>query len=1241
MGVGGRAPVRSGVRLEFPEELPISARRSEIATALGEHAVIVVCGDTGSGKTTQLPKICLEAGRGTRGMIGHTQPRRIAARAVAERLASELGVELGGAVGYQVRFTDCTQPGTRVKVMTDGILLNEIRTSRRLEAYDTLIIDEAHERSLNVDFLLGYLKLVLAERSDLKVIVTSATIDPERFARHFDAAPIIEIRGRAYPIEIRYAPRAQGEDLADAVVAACHAAAAVDVEALGGGTHRDVLVFLPGERWIRDTQQALQKGGPAGFEVLPLYARLQARQQDRVFKPGQAPRIVLATNVAETSLTVPRIRFVIDSGLARVARYAARHRVQGLSVEPIAQANAIQRAGRCGRVAPGMCIRLYAEEDFAQRAAFTDPEILRTNLAGVILRLEALRLGHIDAFPFLDAPPVKAVNDAYRLLHVLGAMDTEHELTRDGALMGRLPLDPRLARLLLTGRAMGCLAEALVLAAALSIIDPREYPADALEAARAQHLKFADGRSDFTTYLNLWSAYRAQRRNGERAFRAWCRDHFLSAARLKEWDDVHAQLTDLVSVFGWRASARRNADHRTVHKAVLAAFVDLVAEKAEQGMYRGMHDSRSFLFQGSPVAAKKPQWIVAAESIATERAYLRTIAQVNPRWVIDVAPHLIKRDYRDPQWSVEQGRVTAREVISLFGLTVSADQRVDYGRIDPAGARAIFIRDALVADALGAELGFLEATRAAKQAVLDWEARLRSRDLYIGDRGIEAFYRERLPDGLRDRNGLVAWCRVPEHAASLVLGPNDLATRAVEGLDAHRYPEALEIAGQSFALRYRYEPGDERDGITLRLPSLFLDAVRPEQLDWTIPGWLRDKVLALLRALPKELRRSLVPLPDTVAALQPSLERRCGRTALDVALSEALEETRGIRIDRAVFARATLPPHFRIYVEVVDERGAVLAGGHDLRALQRELGARPVLARQKPEGREHAWQRRGLVRWDCGLLPDRVAIEEFGGPLELYPALVEGRAGVDLTLLPPGPAAVERHRRGVRRLLIAQLPQQTGMLRARVLGDKTLLLGFHGLGTGEALLDDLVCAAADESFVLEPPIRDADRFVRCLAAGRAELVPAAERLITLAAEVLTLHRDIRRRLDALAGTAFAAAREDVAAQLRELVWPGFLTATPREWRVHVPRYLRAVGVRLEKLGHPKDGQHQAVVAAAWRRYDEWRATRPTDWPQPEAMARYRWMIEELRVSLFAQALGTALPVSAKRLEDAWRGALWS
>ncbi len=1235
-----RLELRRGTHytLAYPDSLPITAARAEILSALAEHRVIVVCGDTGSGKTTQLPKLCLEAGRGVLGTIGHTQPRRIAAQAVASRLADELEVTLGGAVGLQVRFTDQTAPSTLVKVMTDGILLNEIRADRLLTAYDTLIIDEAHERSLNIDFILGYLKRIENQRRDLKVVITSATIDPERFAAHFGGVPIVRVPGRTFPVDIRYRPVADDEELAATIVTVANDLAATKVVP---ADIRDVLVFLPGERWIRDAQHALARNGPRGYEVLPLYARLTSARQRKILNPGKAPRIVLATNIAETSLTVPRIRYVIDSGLSRVNRYSTRHRVQSLGVETIARANAVQRAGRCGRLAPGICVRLFTEADFEARPEFTDPEILRTGLAGVLLRLEALRLGSIDDFPFIDAPPPKAVNDAYQLLYLLGAVDGERRLTEDGAVMARLPLDPRLARLLIVAERNGALREGLVIASALGVIDPREFPGDQLEAARRAHEEFADPRSDFSAYLNLWAAYRRERRNGERALRQWGKERFLSVTRLKEWHDVHSQLHELVQSLGWR-TRDANADYRAIHQAVLAAFIDFIAEHAEGTIYRGMRDARASLFPGTQVARKRPRWLVAAERIATERQYLKTVAQVNPRWALRVAPHLVRFDYLDPHWDGERGQVTAREIVMLFGLTLGSERRVDYGKIEPGDARRMFVVDALAADRLGGaqEPEFVARNRRLCRKVLGWEARLRKRDLFVGERGLVAFYDARLPADVYDRTSLLAWCGASENDARLRMTPADAATRDLAELPGELYPGTLDLAGQPHALSYVFDPASDSDGITLTLPRALLGTARSEPLEWLVPGWLGEKITALLRTLPKDVRRALVPLPDTAVAVQDAVERRAGQMPLVAALCEALLETRGVAVAASVFDETALAPHLKMRIAVVDADGSVRATGRDLRALQREHGISARAVATVTGGANYG--RQGLTAWDCGDLPDVVTVAQRPRDLALYPGLVDRDGRVDLQLLPPGPAAVEQHRRGVRRLLLKSLPQQVALIRSQILAERDLVLAYHGIADTVALVDDVLCASADESFALEQPIRNRSAFESCLDEGRGDLVPRAEELRALLRDLLPHYRRLRRELEAEVRTeAQAAIRDDISAQLDELVHAYFLSDAPPGQRRQLERYLRAAQARWQKRGDKRQAEHGAAVRVANERLVQWRASWPPGWPWPEAVERYRWMLEELRVSLFAQSLGTAMPVSAKRLETAWRKAVES
>ena len=1135
-------------RLLFPPELPISEHRTEILEAIAAQRALVVCGDTGSGKTTQLPKLCLEAGRGLLGAIGITQPRRIAARAVASRLAAETGLRVGEEIGLKVRFTDRSSPRTLVKVMTDGILLNEIRHDRLLRAYDTLIIDEAHERTLNIDFLLGYLKRIRRERPDLLVIVTSATIDPERFADHLGGAPILRVAGRAFPIDYRYRPLARDEDLTTAVVRAVEELQATPVG--GADAPRDILVFLPGERWIRESTNALRDAGLRAYDVLPLYARLSASKQDRIFAPGPRPRIVLATNVAETSLTVPRIGCVIDSGLARVSRYSPRHRLQSLGVEPVAQSSAAQRAGRAGRLGPGICVRLYPEDELGVRAAYTDPEILRTNLAGVILRLEALGLGHVDDFPFLDPPPTGAVNDAYRLLRLLAAVDEARKLTRDGERMAKLPLDPRLARLLVSARARGALAEGLVLAAALAVADPREAArgADVEQSTIPQ-----DSSSDFTSYWLLWQAYQQQKGGGRRALVQWCRREKLSLTRMREWEDVVRQLETLVKEFGWGAGSEP-ASYKTLHQAILAGFADQIAERVERTSYRGPHGTRSLLAAGSAIARQPPQWLVAAERVATERVYLRTVARINPRWVIDAIPHLVRCEYRDPDWDVECGRVLAREIVDYGGLTLSGERRVDFGAIAPAEARALFIEEALVAGRLGADCPALTHIRKLREGLLEWEARLRTRDLWRGERALFTAFDGRVPASVRDRRSFLGWCRSGGEAA-LALGLDELATRDLASLPQENYPDMLEVCGQALELDYRYEPGTERDGITVRVPQLLLGAVRPAELDWLVPGWRAEKLVALLRTLPKALRRDYVPLPDTAERLLPDVVRAAGKQRMIEALCASLGEDAP---DAAVFALDQLPAHWSMRIEVIDATGQVVAAGRDLASLQQRFAVRERA--ETSSAPSSPWIRHGLTGWSFPDLPDSVEILQAGRTLQLYPALIERDRSVDLDLLAPGPAARARHRAGVRRLLLKALPQQTALIRRRVRDDRALVLAFHGVGTADALADDLLTAAAEECFELRNPPRTRAAFEQRLARGRANLVERAEALLELAQPLLLGYRELRAAIHRAPAPLPAAA--ELRTQLDALVLSWVFDCDPRRMAERVAAFSGGRGAAL-------------------------------------------------------------------------------
>jgi ATP-dependent helicase HrpA len=1223
--------------IQYPD-LPICAHRAALIKAIQAHPVLIVCGATGSGKTTQLPKLCLEAGRGQRAMIGHTQPRRLAARAVAGRIATELATRLGSEVGYKIRFTDETAAATRIKLMTDGILLAEIASDPLLRAYDTLIIDEAHERSLNMDFLLGYLHRILPRRPDLRVLITSATLEPARFAEHFSGAPVFNVEGRSYPVAIEYLPAEPDEDLAEHVARAVALVASKTLGSPSSGTLRDVLVFLPGERQIREAQRVLERRR-LGFHVLPLFGRLPGSQQLKIFEPGRRPRIVLATNIAETSLTVPRIGFVIDAGLARVSRYSPRTRFQGLPVEPIAQANAQQRAGRCGRLAPGLCVRLYDEADFRARPAFAEPEILRTNLASVILRLEGLGLGHMDDFPFLDQPSARAVRDGYRLLELLGALDAEHKLTAVGRTMARLPLEPRLARVLMAAATQDVLSEALVIVAALSVQDPRERPVQHRQQADESHAQWHERQSDFMTLLKLWQDFRRHARGLSRsAFKRWCRENFLSPARLREWEDVHGQLRAMARDLRLAPLHAFKNEYAALHRALVTGFVDQVAQRGDKNSYVGAHQSECWVFPGSALQGRSPRWIIAAERVVTSRPYLHQVARIAPEWVADAAPHLVSTRYLEPTWDTRRGRVLARELKSIFGLTLGAGRRVNYGDVDRPAARMLFLDQALVRGELGRKAAFLSHNLQLRDQVLAMEARIRSRRLLVGDRALAQFYAERLPSWVCDRPSLFRWLKKHGRRGQrrLSMRLEDVCTGAVRRLDED-YPLHLQVAGQALPLRYTFDPGRSDDGITLRVPRLLLPALRPGDLDWLVPGWLAEKLTVLIKALPKPVRRQLVPVPDTVATL-PAALKPLRDQPLFAALARVLETEHGLSLGSTQLSAVPLPEYLQMNVEVIDAEGVIIGRGRNLAALQAELKGGPAV---EPRPRASAWRRRNLTGWDFGDLPERVAEASHGTVLQLYPALIERDRKADLTLLSPGPAANAAHRAGVRRLMLKSLPQQCGLINDTMHGDRVLKLSYFGIGSEAELLDDILRAAADDAFALAAgePVRTGAAFAARLESGRAKLVASAEALLRLVYPMLERHREIRDRLDA--GSRLPDnARVDIQQQLSQLVYPGFLTATPPQWRRHLSRYLRAIVVRLDKLatGHPKDAVHQGYVADAAAPLKCWVEQWPADRPWPTAMIEYRWHLEELRVSLFAQSLGTSVRVSGKRLEERWAAA---
>jgi ATP-dependent helicase HrpA len=1294
--------------IEFPAALPVSARRAEIARALLAHQTIIVCGETGSGKTTQLPKIALSLGRGLgaggQGLIGHTQPRRIAASSVAKRIAQELNTPLGDVVGYKVRFQDRLQPGASVKLMTDGILLAETQSDPLLRAYDTLIIDEAHERSLNIDFLLGHLKQVLQHRPELKLIVTSATIDAERFARHFadakgEAAPVLQVSGRLYPVEQRWRPfeEKRDHDLNDAM------AEAVD-ELWPRGPAGDILVFLPGEREIREAAEHLRKHlarsakGGAVPEVLPLFARLSQAEQDRVFEPGHAPRIVLATNVAETSLTVPGIRYVIDSGLARVKRYSYRHKVEQLLVEQVSQAAAAQRAGRCGRVADGVCIRLYDESAFAQRPAFSDPEILRASLAGVILRMKALNFGAVEDFPFLQAPPKKAIVDGYALLAELGAVDDANALTPVGQQLARLPLDPRVARMLLAAHERQALSEVLVIAAALSVQDVRDRPLEAQTAADEKHKLFDDEKSEFMGTLKLWRWVEAGRgvhghaasrqvqpegqrdshRLSHRQQEQRLREHFVSPRRVREWRDIHSQLQTVALEQGWRLN-QAPATYEQLHLALLTGLLGNVGCKADdEEHYLGARGIRFHRHPGVHLSKRPGRWIVAAELVETTRLYGRGLANIEPRWLPGLAGHLLKRQLLEPHWEKKAAQVVALERATLYGLVLYNDKKVDYASVDLPAARNLFIREALVAGDWDTKLPFLAHNLKVMRQVQELEHKARRQDVLVDEDLIHAFYDQQLPADVASGADCERWYRQASRNQRqlLMLTREALMRHEAAGITSAAFPKLIRLGGIDCAASYLHAPGDAQDGLTVTLPLYVLNQVSEERCDWLVPGMLKDKVLALIKSLHQRPRSRLLPLAQWAEDF--CTRAAFGEAALLEVLLKAVREHTQLPVQRADFKLETLQPHQFMRLRVVDEHGRQLGAGRSLAALKAELGAQartsfqalaglklgaaaasasPPSASESSGMQGHAprpssrpapdsgrsaspppappedtgpWNRPHTA-WTFGALPELLELRRGGQSLVGFPALVDKGTHVLIEVFDEPDAAASQHRRGLRRLLTLALKEPLKALEKNLGGLRDMAALYMPLGTQEQLREQLMAVALDRAFLAEPWPADAAGFARRIDEGRTRLGLIAQEVARVCADVLAQWAAAHRKLKDARHLPKPLA-DDVAAQLKALVPTDFLARTPWPQVQHLPRYLKAVQLRLDKWRADPD-RDQARLAEILPLQSRWqRRLAERKGVADGRLEEFRWLLEELRVSAFAQELRTPQPVSVKRLE---------
>ncbi|MFK0117211.1 ATP-dependent RNA helicase HrpA [Streptomyces sp. NPDC090994] len=1236
----------------YPEQLPVSQKRDAIADAIRDHQVVIVAGETGSGKTTQIPKICLDLGRGVKGMIGHTQPRRIAARTVAERVADELDTPLGEAVGWKVRFTDQVNPdATFVKLMTDGILLAEIQTDRELRAYDTIIIDEAHERSLNIDFLLGYLAQLLPKRPDLKVVITSATIDPERFSRHFGDAPIIEVSGRTYPVEVRYRPLLE-EDSEDAdrdqITAITDA-----VEELMGEGKGDILVFLSGEREIRDTADALEKKKYRFTEVLPLYARLSHAEQHRVFQPHTGRRIVLATNVAETSLTVPGIKYVIDPGFARISRYSHRTKVQRLPIEAISQASANQRKGRCGRTSDGICIRLYSEDDFLARPEFTDAEILRTNLASVILQMTAAGLGDIEKFPFIDPPDHRNIRDGVQLLQELGALDPAQKdprkrLTDTGRKLAQLPVDPRLARMVLEADKNGCAREVMVIAAALSIQDPRERPSDKQAQADQQHARFKDETSDFLAFLNLWRYLREQQRErGSSSFRRMCKQEFLNFLRIREWQDIYTQLRTVAKQMGIHLN-EDDAPGDRVHQSLLAGLLSHVGMKdvkdGAKNEYVGARNAKFAIFPGSALFKKPPRFVMSAELVETSRLWARVNARIEPEWVEPLAGHLLKRTYSEPHWEKDQAAVMAYEKVTLYGVPIVAQRKVNYGRIDPEVSRELFIRNALVEGDWRTHHKFFADNRKLLTEVEELEHRARRRDILVDDETLFDFYDQRVPEHVVSGAHFDSWWKRKhrEQPDFLDFEREMLINEKAGAVTKDDYPDAWRQGPLKFRVTYQFEPGADADGVTVHIPLQVLNQVTDEGFDWQIPG-LRDQVVTeLIRSLPKPIRRNYVPAPDYARTF---LERAVPlQEPLTTTMARELKRMVGVPFEPEDFDWSKVPDHLKITFRIVDERRRKLAEDKDLEALKLQLRpkARKALSQAAAATAERqggeSLERAGLTDWTIGTLNRVFETRRAGQPVKAYPALVDDGDTVSVRLFDTEAEQAQAMWKGTRRLILRNIPVNPAKFASEKLtNQQKLALSANPHGSIQALFDDCAMAAADKLMAdFGGPAWDEESYRKLYDKVRAEIVDTTVRTVGQVQQVLAAWQAAERRLKAVRSPALLANLQDVRGQLDALVKPGFVTEAGIRRLPDLMRYLIAADRRLQQMptGAQRDTARMEKVHEMRDEYAWLLEQLPRGRPVPQAVLEIRWMIEELRVSYFAHALGTAYPVSDKRIVKA-------
>ena len=1221
------------LKISYPD-LPVSARREEILKLITENQVIVIAGETGSGKTTQLPKMCLELGRGVNGLIGHTQPRRIAARSVANRIAEELGSEMGSTVGYKVRFNDQVSENTLVKLMTDGILLAEIQTDRYLNQYDTLIIDEAHERSLNNDFILGYLKQILAKRPDLKVIITSATIDVERFSRHFNNAPIIEVSGRTFPVEVRYRPIVEEEDQ-DQLQGILNAVDELQAEGRG-----DILIFMNGEREIRDTAEALQKQELRFTEILPLYARLSAEEQQRIFRPSGLNRVILATNVAETSLTIPNIKYVIDTGTARISRYSYRTKVQRLPIEPISQASANQRKGRCGRTSEGICIRLYSEEDFNSRPEFTDPEILRTNLASVILQMNSLGLSDITAFPFVDSPDIRQIQDGIRLLEELQAFKTrktkfgeKRELTQIGRQLAQLPIDPRLGRMVIEAAKNGSLHEVMMIVSALSIQDPRERPQEKQQASDEKHRRFADKDSDFLAFVNLWHYIQTQQKAlSKNQFRKQCQKDFLNYLRVREWQDIYHQLRLSVREMGLPINTLE-ANYQQIHTALLAGLLSHIGLKDSEKMhYLGARNAQFFIFPTSALFKKQPKWIIASELVETTKLWARTVAKIEPEWIEPLAQHLVKSSYSEPHWAKSKGAVMAYEKVALYGVPIVSNRPVNYGAIDPAISREIFIRSAMVEGEWVNNYKFFKENNRLIKEVEDLEHKSRRRDILVDEQVLFDFYDQRVGTEVVSSRHFDSWWKKASKANPELLNfeKSFLINKGANKVSELDFPNFWYQGNLKLKLSYQFDISAESDGVTVHIPLPLLNQIEPEGFDWQIPGLRHELVISLIKALPKATRRNFVPAPNYAEAFLARAEPF--KKPLLQSLSDELRKMTGVTIAPELWDLSQLPSHLKMNFKVVDEKGKTLSESEDLDALKFQLKdeVKTALSHIADDGIEQS----GLHLWQFAELPQCYEQKKANFSVKAYPAIVDEKNAVGIKLFETEAEQQQAMQAGLRRLLLLNIPSPIKYLHEKLPNKAKLGLYFAPFGKVVELIDDCIACAVDKlieefgGFVwTEEKFNALHEFVRAnLNETTVEIALQVEKSLTLAFE---LNKRMKGKMD----FTMAFALSDIKTQLAGLIYPNFVTQTGFERLADLYRYLTAIGKRLDKLGTDTNTDRAKMlrVEQVQEAYKQLLAKLPKSKAIPAEVLEIRYMIEELRVSLFAQQLGTKYPISDKRI----------